>query len=257
MIYAKVDVKLRDHTRAHRAGAAMATWTWALLYSREQETDGYIQDDMIRLAWVGESEARKHAKKLVEVGLWERDETGPDGGGWRICRYADKNETASSIASRRLEASERMRRVRMNNPRTDTARSLEQPGAVPGSDSDSGSGVDLGSRDRVVSPPANDNGPPAWWAEACATVAATTAPVDEPGARWLEYVATRERKGWATNQRDAVGWLSQVVRRERRDAKVSPMRGPGGGPRGDRQGLGTWKPPVRTGTDDDPFGGDS
>jgi hypothetical protein len=32
-------------------------------------------------------------------------------------------------------------------------------------------------------------------------------------------------------------------------------RGPGGGPRGDRQGLGGWTPPASTGTDD-PFGGD-
>ncbi len=46
--------------------------------------------------------------------------------------------------------------------------------------------------------------------------------MSDRGARWLEYVATRERKGWAANQRDAVGWLSQVVRSERRNDRPAP-----------------------------------
>jgi hypothetical protein len=45
-------------------------------------------------------------------------------------------------------------------------------------------------------------------------------PVAETGARWLEYDASRDRKGWARNQRDAVGWLIACVRREQREAKT-------------------------------------
>ena len=107
MIFAKVDVKLRDHERAHRAGAAMATWTWALLYVREQETDGFIPDVALRGAWVGERVARQHAAVLVTVGLWEAVS-----GGWRICKYGAKNETRMAIAARRAEVRERVAKHR-------------------------------------------------------------------------------------------------------------------------------------------------
>lgn len=139
MIYAKVDVKLRDHVRAHTAGPAMATWLWALLYAREQESDGFIPSVALRLAWSGEKQARRDAEKLVDVGLWER---GDDG--WRICRYEAKNETASAIAQRRKDARERMQSVRANRERTNNnVREGERsvvPGSLSGSDLQGGAG---------------------------------------------------------------------------------------------------------------------
>lgn len=141
MIYAKVDVKLRDHARAHRAGVAMATWTWALLYVREQETDGFVPDIALRGAWVGERAAREHARKLVEVGLWDEAEEG-----WRIRRYDEKNDTKDAIAARREETRERVARFRRNGSRNAVTEGacnalLTQPSAalVPGSRSRSGS----------------------------------------------------------------------------------------------------------------------
>lgn len=62
-----------------------------------------------------------------------------------------------------------------------------------------------------------------------------------PGARGVKL-------DWDATYRNRV---RQVAQRS-----TPTMRGPGGGPRGDRQGLGGWTPPVSTGTDD-PFGGDS
>jgi hypothetical protein len=240
MIYAKVDVKLRDHKLAHRAGAAMATWMWALLYVREHETDGHIPDEMIRLAWVGEVAARKHAARLVEVGLWAVE---PDG--WTICRYSDKNDTRETIDARRKETRERVAKHRSRNGAcntvTTTVTNAVPNALVPGSGSGSGSGsdLDLGRSDiptstpRATPTPANDNDPPAWWDAACQTVAMNVAPVDQAGARWLEYQAHRETKRIAPSQRDAVGWLSQVIRRERRDSSASrrvdtrqPLTGP-------------------------------
>lgn len=284
MIHARVDVTLAYHPKAHRAGAAMATWAWALVYTREQELDGFVPSEALRLSWVGEKQAKKDMARLCEVELASLD---PERDGWVLARYSAKNETKAEIDSRRKETRERVAKYRSSPPPkapdpegvNGVRNALHPPGCnavVPGSGSGSGSDLESRSREPDSGPRAtkahNDAPPglaqpvalvaisanaPTWWADACATVASTVAPVDEPAARWLEYSAARERKGWATGQRDAVGWLSQVVRRERRDGKVSPMRGPGGGPRGDRQGLGGWTPPVRTGTDDDPFGGDS
>ncbi len=151
MIFAKVDVKLRDHHRAQRAGAAMGTWLWGLLYVREHQTDGVIPDVSLRYAWVGEKAARRDAARLVEVGLWE-----DLSGSWRICRYSDKNDTAEDIAKRRAEARERMQRVRLNKQRTNGEPPRNCVTEVPGSGSGSGSGSDLiseGELEREAQPP--------------------------------------------------------------------------------------------------------
>lgn len=105
MIFAKVDVKLRDHAKALRAGEAMSTWLWALLYTREQELDGLIPSEVLRLAWPGEQAATRHAATLVAVGLWEVCDEG-----WRICGYAAKNETSAVIDEKRRTDRERKRK---------------------------------------------------------------------------------------------------------------------------------------------------
>ena len=69
MIFAKVDVELRDHDKGHRAGAAMATWLWALLWTRAKEEDGFVARASLRGSWRGERQAVADMRKLVEVGL--------------------------------------------------------------------------------------------------------------------------------------------------------------------------------------------
>jgi hypothetical protein len=96
MIYAKVDVELRDHPRAQQAGEAMATWLWALLYTRRHELDGFVPDSALRGAWVSEEVARAHARVLADCGLFS-----PADGGWHIVRYAEKNESRADIEARR------------------------------------------------------------------------------------------------------------------------------------------------------------
>jgi hypothetical protein len=227
MIYAKVDVKLRDHERAHRAGVAMATWTWALLYVREQESDGFIPDVALRGSWVGERESMRHASKLVEVGLWEKTD-----GGWRICRYAEKNETKAAIEQRRLDARARMNRVRANKYRTSEEPSPTEQPAVPGS----GSGfefVEVGDRVGVLrgvggpgegTPAVDSATPPEWFEAAAATASMAVGDIHDLPAKWLSYRASRGRKGWSKNHEDAVGWLSEVAGRERREASERQAR---------------------------------
>lgn len=190
----------------------MATWTWALLYVREQETDGYLPEAALRGSWVSETEARRHAAKLVEVGLWERDAHGPDGGGWRICRYSDKNETKATITERREEAAERMRRVRANRVRTTGERSQDVPG--------SGSGSDLRSEDPdlpTIIPRAiwhlDSKLPDNWREDARAQVEPTGATVDLPG-EWRLYLADRMRPEQAKliGLADWRGWVLRAIK---------------------------------------------
>lgn len=105
MIFAKVDVELRDHDKAHRAGRAMATWTWALLWTRSKERDGFVAASALRGAWVGERQALRDMGSLVEADLV----TVVDGG-WLVVGYAEKNETRNQIDERRADGRERKRR---------------------------------------------------------------------------------------------------------------------------------------------------
>ena len=56
---------------------------------------------------------------------------------------------------------------------------------------------------------------PDWWAQSVAAAEMAVGDIDQPSARWLEYDASRERKGWSRNHRDAIAWLVSVVRSER------------------------------------------
>jgi len=96
MIFAKVDVELRDHVRAARAGAAMGTWLWALLWTRAKELDGFVALEALRGSWVGADRARKDLDRLAEVGLVE-----VVSGGWMLLGYAEKNETREAVSERR------------------------------------------------------------------------------------------------------------------------------------------------------------
>jgi 5-methylcytosine-specific restriction endonuclease McrA len=79
MIFAKVDTELRDHRRAHEAGAAMATWAWALLWTRAQQRKGFVAAIALRGSWVGERKARADMRKLVKAGM-----ATPVEGGWKL-----------------------------------------------------------------------------------------------------------------------------------------------------------------------------
>lgn len=49
----------------------MATWVWALLWTRAKEEDGYVSRSALRGAWTGERQALADMRKLVKVGLVE------------------------------------------------------------------------------------------------------------------------------------------------------------------------------------------
>ena len=289
-IYACLATQLRHHKRCAKAEkkcpGAMGLYAFLVMQSRGEETHGETFDSIAFASWGADTGPmlayrRKQAEALIEAGLVVRE-----GEDLLVVKYLEHNDGPEEIAANKEAANVRQDRrrhpekyaaVTRDTPVTSHGVSRGSPSSCSSSISGSGSAdhrsEDPDSSPRAIPPdppsrPHNDSetpcaiptsvvelGPPAWWAGACDTVAANVAPVDDRGARWLEYAAARERKGWATNQRDAVGWLSTVVRSERRNARAAPKSG--GGPRGDRQGLPAHMPWLPTGTDPDPFGENS
>ena len=174
MIFAKVDVELRDHDKGHRAGAAMATWLWALLWTRAKEEDGFVARASLRGSWRGERQAVADMRKLVEVGLAVESVKTSDGlredfawtslglrpdfvEGWSIVGYSEKNELKVTIAARRqaeVERQERFRSKKTSVSRRDSAvghasppsqdqRVTNGPVTLPESESESESESDL------------------------------------------------------------------------------------------------------------------
>ncbi|HYE90631.1 MAG TPA: hypothetical protein VEA38_06425 [Terriglobales bacterium] len=214
-----MDVKLRDHKRAAEAGSAMSTWLWALLYAREQETDGLVPAIALRGAWVGEKTARKDACTLVAVGLWE---AAPDG--WRICRYAEHNETRAAIAARREEAKQRMQRVRSNKMRTHAEPRESEQRAVPGSRSlrdveERNDPEGLGKTSGVPGGPVVDMAtsiPDAFQAAADAELLLSPEQVDV-AFEWRKYLPDRRKNGIPVTVDDWRGWVLKAIGFAKRD----------------------------------------
>lgn len=218
MIYAKVDVKLRDHIRAQRAGVAMATWTWGLLYVREQETDGVIHAEALERSWCPK-EAKAHAATLVLVGLWEKHDEG-----WRICRYEDKNDTKKVIAENRQRVRERVAQFRRNShrnglPSEDVTRySSVTNETVPGSSSRSSfkSSEEIKSPEEI--PSAREAAsPPGWFLAAIEVAREAACPVSDEDipARWLQYQGSAANRNFAPTKAGAQSWLCSTIRGER------------------------------------------
>jgi hypothetical protein len=219
--YVKKRTHIINHVRFLEAGAiARDLYDWGMLWSGQQETDGEIPMAVV-LASPWGAGGKKNvvvAQKLVDVGLWDRTDSG-----YRIRKWAEQgNVTKLELVERRQFDRDRKakQRKRVSDP-CPTGTPTGTPVDFPSStfNSSSGSGSSLG---RDTDP---DRSPtqPEWWLGAIASAEqAVGGTIDQPGARWLEYDAARERRGWSRNHRDAVGWLTTVVRSERKNAKVNP-----------------------------------
>jgi hypothetical protein len=121
MIFVKVDVDLPTHHRVlaiavQRRAECLGTYLVALAFSRRNELDGYVPSSAIEQ--LGPKTRRRTVPELLRVGLLEAD-----GDGYRITKYAKKNETKSEISARREEWARRQDKRRAQPPVTrDTAR---------------------------------------------------------------------------------------------------------------------------------------
>jgi hypothetical protein len=254
--YATIDVDILVHPKALAAGVeAMGLWLWSMAWSHKTGANGKIPRHVVALAWGGTRVTiAKLSARLVGSGLWLETEEG-----WEIWNYGKKNQSAEEKERKKKLGRERMARFRdrSRSAKSDAPCDAESDASpnggvtrerpAPAPDLVSGSGS-LGGTGGVMlgSPP---GAPPAWWSVAVATAEqAVGGTIDQPGARWLEYDAARDRKGWARNQRDAVGWLTTVMRSERSKAPSSRA-----GPQSHRQphDTGWLERMAKTGTEND------
>lgn len=224
MDWVKLRTHVIDHARFLAAGAvARDLYTWGLLYAGEHETDGELPMVAVMTCPWGKGGKSNVvvANKLVDVGLWERTDSG-----YRVLRWAEQgNQTKAQILSEREAARERMakRRPPKSDPPSASSESACSPEHrpnfgrsspdVPTSTSYSLSGSDLGSDPRGGSQN-ESQGPPPWWSGVCDTVEANTGARLERGKAWLRYSGHRRANGKAMSPPDAQQFLVSVDVRE-------------------------------------------
>jgi len=221
--YVKKRTHIINHERFLAAGAiARDLYDWGMLWCGQQETDGAIpMVALLASPWgAGGKRNVAVAKKLIDVGLWERANTG-----YQICKWAEQGNMTKSILEDKRRA-ERERKARQRGLSSEPC-PAGTPGGTPtgtigGTPASAGTSTSYSPSGSGSSGSPEGGKAPEWWAGAMATAGDTVGPIDQAEARWLEYDSARERKGWARNHRDAVGWLCSVVRTEKRNARSSP-----------------------------------
>lgn len=230
-----------DHERFLAAGAiARDLWEWGMKWSGRHEKDGKIpMHAVLASPWGYGGKANiKAATKLVEVGLWERTDDG-----FLILRWAEQgNKTHAELEAAREKWRKKKKIQRESvppEPPTECPQGTTEGTLARVLNSTSYSSSGSGSPGGAGGAPGRA---PDWWLDALATAGDTVGNIAEGEARWLEYDASRERKGWARNHRDAVGWLCAVVRTEKRNAKAPTTRQP-------LENMDSWLPKTGTGGD--------
>lgn len=206
-----------DHPRFLEAGAlARDLWNWGMLYSGKHELDGELPlGAILNTPWgAGGKKNAPIAERLVEVGLWEKTETG-----YRISKWEEMgNPTKAGLAAKREEERTGRANRRQNTKRSDPPPAVESgvvsapdnvpdkertPDGVPYSYSKSSGS---GSREGVQ----GEDRPP-WFDDAIATVEMQTGVKLRPADCWLRYFGHRRNKGVAPSHGDAVYWLTTVM----------------------------------------------
>src|SRR5579859_5865545 len=96
-VYAKIDVCIPTHPKFIKAGpAAVGYWAACVAHSRGTDATGEIDNSVLGIILgVGSRDALRYCTKLVEVGLFEKTESG-----YRILNYGKKNDTPDVIEAR-------------------------------------------------------------------------------------------------------------------------------------------------------------
>lgn len=213
--YVKLRTHVRDHGRFLEAGAAARDlWTWGMLYAGALETDGEIPMAAVMSSPWGYGSKRNVtlAKRLVDVGLWERTERG-----WRVLRWKDQgNLTKADLEAKRNE--DRSRKAEWRKRRVSDACPVVTPLSVPsGTDVSFPSSTSTSTSDLSLERE-SPRGRPEWFDDACATVEMNTGETIDRGAAWLRYEGHRSKERKPMSAPDARYWLVTVdVREAQRD----------------------------------------
>ena len=116
----RVDDKLHDHRKARKAGkAAMGLWVLAGSWSMDNDSDGFIPDDVLA-RWGTAADAAK----LVTAGLWDREKF-HDEDGYRFHDWSRFQPSAAVTAAKR--AKEQEAGLRGNHKRWHADRGISDP----------------------------------------------------------------------------------------------------------------------------------
>ena len=245
MIFAKVDVELRDHERAARAGSAMGTWLWCLLWSRAKLRDGFVSHESIRGAFVGDSQARRDMGRLVSVGLASVCD-----GGWMIVGYEAKNETRADVERRQED--QRVRKARSREtwerkraemsratvgdvtrdqhvtPATVTGTREPEPEPEPEPDLRERAHARARSKENAKIHPSGDLSLAPWAAASVATAALATgrklSPEDLPGV-WAQFVGHLTAENRAITPAEWLRWITRELRKPPQKAAAGHRMG--------------------------------
>jgi len=121
MAWFKVDDKLHAHRKSRKAGkAALGLWVLAGSYCMDNDTDGFVAEDIIKV-WGG---TKADAARLVEAGLWQTARHhGEDG--WRFHDWTHFQPSAAVTAAKK--AKEREAGLRGNHQRWHLDRGVTDP----------------------------------------------------------------------------------------------------------------------------------
>jgi len=104
MVWFRVDDTLSAHPKARAAGLpAMGLWSLAGAYAAQYLTEGYVPEWYV-LTWTS---GRKHADRLVAVGLWE---VAP--GGWQFHQWAERQPSKAQVEAEREKTRKRQQKWR-------------------------------------------------------------------------------------------------------------------------------------------------
>lgn len=101
----------KDDAVAEAGPMAELLYVRGLAFCADVLSDGFISEvQLVRFVGVGIPQARKHAERLVLVGLWEKAEPGlfgSDGAGYVVKAWAKWNLTKAQIQAKQRRDAER------------------------------------------------------------------------------------------------------------------------------------------------------
>lgn len=99
LLYVPLDVNYDDDPKVIAAGEkAELLFIRGLVLAKRTLSDGFVSD--LQLPRLGLSSVKQRAAKLVEVGLWERDD---EAGGWWIVAWDKHNKSAAEVKELRAK----------------------------------------------------------------------------------------------------------------------------------------------------------
>ena len=124
MSWVKVDDQMPRHPKLLSLGrdrlVCQGVWLDGMCYASGYLTDGFIPSAAL------EKGSERYARRLVEVGLWERVE-----GGYRIHDYHDYQPTRAAVTESRKKNADRQSRHRNGVTNDVTTASVTAPRPVP------------------------------------------------------------------------------------------------------------------------------